>query len=389
MMTDDERPGPPNDAEVALPRGKDAVDVAGRSVSEPLAWSERRLFDQYFRPLYPEDMRSDEAIALARRVDANPGRNPRIVGQLAEIAQLFAQLAPGELPTLNKATLQHPGDLDFSDASVHRLGQALDLETRNRLLDQSRPSDPGSKFVSLVTHGAIYVGECIVRNYGETWGETWGETRGATRGETRREAQRAPGGDAPFAAWGVRRPLWESVVHLQSHAGVAALAPFHWLLKALADVEIGKGGLVSRYRHYVERATTRPDALPQIVSTHLDRPFPVLKVTRYDMLHKYLKANLPELRDVGRDFPSIEEWQALGFLEVQFMLLGDGRMLLIHGRGKRGLHLLWLDHQGFSHAMFLPASPGDPHSVEVVGNKLVIRFHGAGAARVHEMLWWG
>jgi len=309
-----------------------------------------QLFQDWFRPIYPPDLQSDEALAQSRTIDANPAKNPQLLAQLDEIAQVFAQLAPS---ALGKPELA----LDFSDASVHRLGAALDRTTRDALLAGGTPGDRDAPLARIVIHGAIYVGACVVKNHG--------------------------------GQWIVRRPMWESSVRLASRAGEGELAPFQWWLKALADHEIDKGGLASRYRQYVERATARPEALPKIVSMKEDRALPTLRTVRYDLLHKYLKAHLPEMRDLGRDFPTAEELQALGFLELEFLLLGEGRMLLIHGRGKAGLHLLWLDHQGFSHAAFFPATPGDPHSIERSGDKLVIRFKANERDIEHEMLWWG
>lgn len=317
----------------------------------PTAWTAEALFEAFFRPIYPPDLRDDtDALVRARTIDANPAGNPRFAAELDEIAQVFARVAPGALGRGDLA-------LDLGDASVHRLGDALDRAARDRVLDASRPGDPQAPIVSLVIHGAVYVGACIVKGHG--------------------------------GRWGVRRPLWESVVTLESRAGVADLAPFHWWLKALSDTEIDRGGLASRFRQHVERATARPEDLPPIVTTGLDRKLPTLRVVRYDMLHKYLVAHLPELRDLGRDFPSPEQLDEIKFLSLDFVLLGEGRVLLMHGRGKAGLHLFWLDHQGFSHAAFFPADPGAPHSVAVEGDKLVVRFELNQQPIVHELLWWG
>ncbi len=317
----------------------------------PTDWTAESLFEAFFRPIYPPDLREDtDALVRARSVDANPAGNPRFTAELADIAAVFARMAPAALGREDLV-------LDFSDASIHRLGAALDRAARDRVLDASRAADPAAPIVPLVIHGAVYVGECIVRNHG--------------------------------GRWGVRRPLWESVVTLESRAGVADLAPFHWWLKALADAEIDRGGLASRYRQHVERATARPEELPPLVTTGLDRRLPTLRVVRYDMLHKYLVAHLPELRDLGRDFPSAEQLEEIKFLSLDFVLLGEGRMVLMHGRGKAGLHLMWLDHQGFSHAAFFPADPGAPHSVHVEGDKLIAQFELNRTPITQEMLWWG
>jgi hypothetical protein len=318
-------------------------------VAEPL--TAEQLFEAHFRPIYPPDLRDDRsALVTARSVDANPARNPRLLAELDEIAQVFAKLAPQALGAPSLV-------LDRTDASVHRLGAALDRKTRDALLAASTPGDPRSPLVNLVIHGAVYVGACVVARHG--------------------------------GAWGVRRPLWESVVHLRSRAGEGALAPFHWWLKALADAEIDRGGLVDRYRQLVERASFDPATLTPIVASRPDRAIPTLRVVRPETLNKHLRAHLPELRGLGTDFPGDDKLKEIGFLELDFLLLGEGRYLLMHGRGKQGLHLFWLDRDGFSHGAFIPASPGDPHSVQVEGDRLVVRFRFGGVEQVHEMLWWG
>ena len=314
-------------------------------------WTAGALFEAYFRPLYPAEVRGDPAaIVASRTMDANPGNNPRLLAELDDTAEVFARVAP-------RALGRDDLSLDFSDASVHRLGDALDRKTRDALLSVSEPGDAAAPLVHVVVHGALYVGACIVRGHG--------------------------------GAWGVRRPLWESVVSLRSRAGEGARTPFHWWLKALADDEVDKAGLVARYRQHVERATMRWEDLPKIVEDAEHRKLPKLGKVRYDVLHKYLRANLPEVKDVGRDFPSPEAFADLGLLELEFVLLGAGRMLLMHGRGKRGLHLFWLDRDGFSHAALFPASPGDPHAVTLEGDKLLLKFRKDGREVEHEMLWWG
>ncbi len=310
-------------------------------------WTAERLFEVFFRPLYPPDLQSDAALATARAVDANPAQNRRLYAELDEIATVFANLAPH---TLGRHA-QNELDLDRTDASVHRLAAAVDRATRDRLL----ASPP--QLAQLVIHGAIYVGACVVANHG--------------------------------GRWGVRRPSWESVVTLESRAGTGDLAPFHWWLKALSDAEIDQGGLATRYRQHVERATARPEELPAIVTQRPDRKLPSLKIVRYDTLHKYLVTHLPEMKDLGRDFPTAEKLDEMGMLSLDMMLLGEGRMLLMHGRGRNGLHLLWLDHAGFSHAAFFPADPLVPHSVRLDGDKLVVEFELDRKRVVHELLWWG
>src|SRR5579859_4131201 len=127
-------------------------------------WTATSIFEAYFRPLYPPDQRDDpRAIEAARAIDANPGGNPRFLLELDHVAAVFAGLAP---QALGKPDLE----LDFSDASVHRLGAAIDRATRDAWIAASTPGDPQAPLVNVVVHGAVYVGRCIVERHGGAWG---------------------------------------------------------------------------------------------------------------------------------------------------------------------------------------------------------------------------
>ncbi len=167
------------------------------------------LFARYFLPLYPPDSRAD--LARARATDANPGRNAALFAHLDEAADRFVANAP----VLFGVDLA----LDRSDASVHRLSAALTLERRDRWAAQGAAGTPDSALFNVVVHGAAYVGACVVARHG--------------------------------GVWSVRRPLWESLVRLKSHAGEADLAIFHWWLKSLADDVLGApaGGAGHDRRH--------------------------------------------------------------------------------------------------------------------------------------------
>lgn len=302
------------------------------------------LFERYFLPLYPPDARRD--LAKARAADANPANNPGIVQQLDDIARVFAQMAP--------AAFDQPDlVLDFTDESVHRLALLLTPEARDRWL--SLPSDGPPLLAQVVLHGAVYLGACIVR------------TRGAS--------------------WQVRSPLWESLVRLESKAGTADLAVFQWWLKALSDDEIGKGRLLDRYRTHVEVPTFDASALRPIAPP--DRRLPRLSKVRYDLLYKHLRAHLPELRSVGDDFPSPERFEEYKFTSLDFLLLGEGRMLLMWGATKDGVHLFWLDEHGFQKSAFFPADSFPAPMVKQEGDKLRVLLSLGGKQEVYEMLWWG
>jgi hypothetical protein len=304
------------------------------------------LFVRFFLPLYPPDARAD--LAAARAADANPGRNPALVAHLEEAARAFVHNAPA----LFGADLA----LDGSDASVHRLSAALTPERRDAWAALGTPGGADSALFNAVVHGAAYVGACVVS----------GRAEGA-------------------AAWSVRRPLWESVVRLRSRAGEGDLAVFHWWLKSLADDRAAT--LADRYRAHVEMPCARPELLPVLATP--DRSLPRLKSPRYDTLYKYLRAHVPELRDLGDDFPAPERFEAFGLRWLDFFLVGGGRMLLLAGASAPGLHLFWLTAAGFEKSAFFPCDAIPAPIVRVDGERVIAMTSDAGRARTHDMLWWG
>jgi hypothetical protein len=120
-----------------------------------------------------------------------------------------------------------------------------------------------------------------------------------------------------------------------------------------------------------------------------DRRIPRLAKVRYDTLYKHLRAHVPELRSVGDDFPSPERLQEMDFRWLEFVWLGGGRMLLIHGPTDRGVHLFWLDLQGFVKSAYYPADSFPAHIVETEGEIVRVIVPIQGKPQVHEMLWWG
>jgi hypothetical protein len=120
-----------------------------------------------------------------------------------------------------------------------------------------------------------------------------------------------------------------------------------------------------------------------------DRRLPRLAKVRYDLLYKHLRAHLPELRDVGADFPSPERFEEIEFQHLDFALLGEGRMLLMYGPAKRGLHLFWLDAAGFVKSAYYPADRFPAPVVQIEGEKLRIILSVQKQEQVHETLWWG
>jgi hypothetical protein len=361
------------------------------------------LFERYFAPFYPKDALGN--LAAARGTDANPAKNPSILAQIDEGAEVFARLAPEAL-SVSAADL----GLDFSDASVHRLSSKLTRERRDSWLGgvPARGGEP-PMIVTFVTHGVLYVGACVVRRSqarGGLGAERGSSARspqargdlGAERGSSARSPQArgdlgAERGSSeqspqtPAAEWQVRRPLWESLVRLTSRAGTGDLAIFQWWLKALSDAEIDQGRLGVRYRAHVEVPTFEADALPVLVSA--DRKIPRLAKVRYDLLYKHLRAHLPELRSVGDDFPSPERFEEMGFKWLDFVVLGGGRMVLIHGPTDRGVHLFWMDAGGFVKQAYYPADAFPAHVVQVEDDKLRVVVSIQNKPEVHETLWWG
>jgi len=302
------------------------------------------LFLRFFLPLYPADARAD--LARARTLDANPGKSSAIRMHLADAASTFVHNAK----TLFGADL----GLDGSDASVHRVSAALTLEHRDAWAALGHVGSADNVLFNAVVHGAAYVGACIVRNH---------------RGE-----------------WLVRRPLWESVVRLRSRAGEGDLAVFQWWLKSLCNGEQAVT-LADRYRAHVEVPCARPEELPVIADPV--RALPRLNRPRYNLLYKYLRAHVPELRDLGRDFPSPERFEALGLGWIDFHLVGGGRMLLLAGASPKGLHLMWLSATGFEKAVFVACDAVPAPILRLQRQCIVAMTSVQGHVRTHEMLWWG
>lgn len=312
-----------------------------------MAITAESLFREIFLPLYPEAARED--LGRARTTDANPAKNPALLAHVGEAAAVFAANAPVVLGLPDSEL-----GLDFSDASVHRLSAALTKARRDRLLENGEKGTADNALFNLVVHGASYLGACIVRSHG--------------------------------GVWAVRNPLWESLVQLSSRLGEGELPVFHWLLKSLADED--PSSLADRYRAHVEVPCAKPEELPVLAPT--DRNLPRLKRPRYDSLYKYIKAHLPELRDVGEDFPSPERFEELRFEHLNFLLVGGGRMLVMHGHNEHGLHAMWLGKSGFEKSAFWPCEKFPEPMIRRSGDeKLEVLLSQNGEVRSFELLWWG
>lgn len=307
------------------------------------------LFTRVFLAHYPDGAATD--LVRVRAEDANPAANPNVTAHLADAAERFAALAPTQLG----AELE----CDFSVASVHRIGRALTRGWRDRVL-----ADDAEMLFNIVVHGAAYVGEVAVRHAGATWQ--------------------------------VRRPLWESLVHLESRAGDASLSPFSWFLRSLADDEIGVTLLGDRFRAYVEAPTADLAAFPVIAEPTRRLPR-IAKGVRYDVLHKHMRAHLPELRDLGADFPSPERFAEYKFQDFDFALREQGRMLVMFGTNAAGLHVFWLSARGYEKSMFVPCEPlpapelrfGQAETKRGMVDTLTFEVSREGKRVEQEMLVWG
>jgi hypothetical protein len=307
------------------------------------------LFTRVFLSLYPDGAQTD--LARVRSEDANPAGNPHVTAHLADAAERFAALAPTHL--------DDDPQCDFTVASVHRLGRTLTRAWRDRVL----AADPETLF-NVVVHGAAYVGEVAVRHAGGTWQ--------------------------------VRRPLWESLVHLESRAGEATLSPFSWFLRSLSDDEIEIALLGDRFRAYVEAPTADIEAFPVIAEPTRRLP-KIAKSVRYDVLFKHMRAHLPELRDLGSDFPAPERFAEYKFRSLDFALREGGRLLVAFGPGEGGLHLFWLSARGFEKSMFVPCDAlpapevrfGQAETKRGLVDTLTFEITREGKRIEHEMLVWG
>jgi hypothetical protein len=114
-----------------------------------------------------------------------------------------------------------------------------------------------------------------------------------------------------------------------------------------------------------------------------------LREPSYDRLHKYLRAHLPEVADLGRDFPSAERFAAYRFRWMDFHVVGDGRGVLFAGASADGLHLFWLGPGGFEKGAFIEGDAIPDPIVRLSDGRITAMTARRGEPRVRELLWWG
>jgi hypothetical protein len=185
-----------------------------------------------------------------------------------------------------------------------------------------------------------------------------------------------------------------NVVRLTSRAGEADLAIFHWWMKSLGDDAVATSAsaglaasLADRYRAHVEVPCERPEGLAVLIAD--ERAFPRLKTPTFDRLHKYLRAHLPELRDIGEDFPTPERFAGFGFRWMDFYLVGGARMILLAGASPSGMHLFWLGARGFEKGAFFAGDAFPDPVVALRDDRIVVTTAQSGQPHTYETLWWG
>jgi hypothetical protein len=274
------------------------------------------LYEKFFWPHYPADVRAEPE--RFRDLDVNPAKNPALSATLSEAAALFVENAP--------KLLGEPVTLD--DAGIATLARTLDRARRDAWIAATDPAAPGPLFQAVV-HASAFVGEVIAQRHG--------------------------------GIWELRRPLWESIVRRSTRG---AIAPFHWILKSLADDAIDDAPLAYRWRVHVVMAGVDPTDWPVITEA---KRLPTLKNPVYDTLVKYLHQHLPTLRDVGEGFPSPAEFSAKRYTTLGFEPLHGGRVLALHGQvpgegdGPSTVEVMWITPTGYDHADVLPCDAKVPH----------------------------
>lgn len=282
------------------------------------------LYATFFWPLYPDDVRADPT--RFRDLDVNPAKNPALTATLSEAAQLFIDNAPQLLGTT----------LTLDDDGVAALARALDRARRDAWIAATEPGKPGP-FFHAVVHASAFVGEVIARHHG--------------------------------GAWELRRPLWESIVRRSTRG---AIAPFHWILKGLADDAVDDAPLAYRWRVHVVMAGVDPSSWPALTEA---KRLPSLKTPAYDVLVKYLRQHVPTLRDVGEGFPTPAEFTAKRYPSLGFEPLHGGRVLALHGmvpaegEGPSTVEIMWITPQGYDHADVVPCDGQVPHFARALNDE--------------------
>ncbi len=304
-----------------------AAVVPSRAMANPAITAEG-LYERYFWPHYPADVRADPA--HFRDLDANPSNNPHLAATLSDAAAVFVANAPALLGAA----------VTLDDDGVATLARSLTRARRDAWLAEPDAISPEGTFFNAIVHASAFVGEVIARQHGGTWE--------------------------------LRRPMWESVVRRRRRG---AVAPFHWLLRSLADDAIDAAPLAYRWRVHVVMASATPETLPVVTTA---KRLPSLKTPTYDLLVKYLHQHLETLRDVGEGFPSAGEFTAKRYTTLGFEPLHGGRVLALHGQsppqddgGVSTVEVMWLTAGGYDHADVFPADANVPYFARAVSDEVM------------------
>ncbi len=317
-------------------------------MADPIDPSLESFFEAVFGPLYPAGYRAELAALRADRPE--PCTHAGTLARLDEIAETFKRMAPALIGISDTS-------LDDTDASIHRLAIVLTRDRRDALMAERTREPPHVPLLAMLAiHGSVYVARCIVRQHD--------------------------------GVWLARRPLWESSVWLRTRIGECELPVFQWWIKSLSDAEIDRAPLADRYRTHVEMPCFDASGLPIIAPGQPE--IPRLQDTRHESLVAHLKRWAPQIESLGPDFPTPDRFVQYSFMWLDFVWLGEGRMLLMHGPSPRqGAHLFWLDATGFVKSAFYPADDFPTHRIRIEDETLRVIVSVDDQVRFHDLPWWG
>ena len=220
------------------------------------------------RPLLPAALpagRARRPRPRARARTRTPRGNPAIFAHLDEAADRLRRATRAALFGADLAPRPHATRASTASSA------ALTRERRDAWAAQgARGHAPRTCSSTSSVHGAAYVGACVVASHG--------------------------------GAWGVRRPLWESVVRLDVARGRGGPRRLP-LVAQVAGRRRSRGVDARRSLPRPRRGALRATRGAPGPRRGPRRALPRLKQPRYDLLHKYLRAHLPELRDLGARLP--------------------------------------------------------------------------------------
>ena len=265
----------------------------------------KRSSAAHFLPLYPPDARGD--LAQARATDANPARNPAI----------FAHLGRGRRRPSRGPGAESPRHRGADRARLH----GRECSSRERSASRRETARSGGRPLG-------------------RWGRARERAlqRGRSRGRLRRRVRQSAQSTRARGARGAPR-LWRALV---SHRLASPARPSSRSstggLKTLADEDVERVGsrwpiVTAPMWRTRRRALKTLPIIATLTGASASVAFPRLAKPRYDTLHKWLKAHLPELRDLGEHFPSPERFDEIA-VSRSLAFLRSGRRGTNAGRGR-------------------------------------------------------